>query len=117
MFCDFAVGLSFAESARKDLLEFLEIPFDGLPQRSLGDRRFASKSAHSATFETVARNVEIAEDPIQGRTVCSYSLARELAHLIGHFNTQGGKLEDACDKIGVLRSVSYSADYVFLRKE
>jgi hypothetical protein len=36
---------------------------------------------------------------------------------VQRINTQGGKLEDGCDKIGVLSSVSYSADYVFLRKE
>jgi hypothetical protein len=35
---------------------------------------------------------------------------------VQRINTQGGKLEGACDKTGVLRSVSYSADYVFLRK-
>ena len=32
-------------------------------------------------------------------------------------NTQGGKLEGACDTAGNHRSVAYSADYVFLRKE
>jgi hypothetical protein len=35
---------------------------------------------------------------------------------VQRINTQGGKLEGACDKAGVLRSVSYSADYLFLRK-
>ena len=31
-------------------------------------------------------------------------------------NTQGGKLEGACDSAGSYRNVPYSADYVFLRK-
>jgi hypothetical protein len=31
-------------------------------------------------------------------------------------NTQGGKLDGACDKAGATRSAPYSADYVFLRK-
>src|SRR6267142_2268281 len=35
---------------------------------------------------------------------------------VQRINTQGGKLEGACDKAGVLRSVPYSADYLFLRK-
>jgi len=74
-FRKFAVGLGFAEGSCKDLLEFVEIAFDGLSQRGLGDGRFGSKSAHPATFETVARDVEKAEDPIQSRTVRSYSLA------------------------------------------
>jgi hypothetical protein len=83
-FRNFAVGLSFAESSCKDLLKFAEIAFDGLPQRGLGDGGFGSKSAHPATLEAVARDVEIADDPLQCRTVRSYSLARELAHFIGH---------------------------------
>jgi len=61
---NFTVGLSLAESSRKDLLEFAEIAFDGLPQRELGDRRFGGKSAHPAAFEAVARDVEKAEDTI-----------------------------------------------------
>lgn len=32
-------------------------------------------------------------------------------------NTKGGALEGACDTAGTYRSVPYSADYVFLRKE
>src|SRR5882724_7229773 len=83
-FRNFTVGLSFPESSCKDLLEFAEIAFDGLPQRDLGDRRFGSKSAHPATLEAVARDVEIAEDTIQGRTIRPYGFARELAHFIGH---------------------------------
>jgi Protein of unknown function (DUF3455) len=35
---------------------------------------------------------------------------------VQRINTQGGKLEGACDKAGSYRSVPYSADYVFLRK-
>jgi hypothetical protein len=35
---------------------------------------------------------------------------------VQRINTQGGKLEGACAKAGVLRSVPYSADYLFLRK-
>jgi hypothetical protein len=35
---------------------------------------------------------------------------------VQRINTQGGKLEGACDKAGALRSAPYSADYVFLRK-
>jgi hypothetical protein len=31
-------------------------------------------------------------------------------------DTQGGKLDGACDKAGAFRSVPYSAGYVFLRK-
>src|SRR5450755_2947382 len=65
--------------------------FDGLPQRGLGDGRFGSKSAHPATFEAVAGNVEITEDPIQSRTVRSYGLARELAHFIGHLTEGHGR--------------------------
>ncbi|SIO43069.1 Protein of unknown function [Bradyrhizobium erythrophlei] len=35
---------------------------------------------------------------------------------VQRINTQGGKLDGACDKTGATRSVPYSADYVFLRK-
>jgi hypothetical protein len=35
---------------------------------------------------------------------------------VQRINTQGGKLDGPCDKRGSLRSVPYSADYVFLRK-
>jgi Protein of unknown function (DUF3455) len=35
---------------------------------------------------------------------------------VQRINTQGGKLEGACDTIGTFRSAPYSADYVFLRK-
>jgi hypothetical protein len=35
---------------------------------------------------------------------------------VQRINTSGGKLEGGCDKAGSLRSVPYSADYVFLRK-
>ena len=35
---------------------------------------------------------------------------------VQRINTQGGKLEGACDKIGTTRSAPYSADYVFLGK-
>jgi Protein of unknown function (DUF3455) len=35
---------------------------------------------------------------------------------VQRINTQGGKLDGACDKAGAWRSMPYSADYVFLRK-
>lgn len=35
---------------------------------------------------------------------------------VQRINTQGGKLDGACDKAGLTRSSPYSADYVFLRK-
>lgn len=35
---------------------------------------------------------------------------------VQRINTQGGKLDGACDKSGATRSAPYSADYVFLRK-
>ncbi|MBR0696338.1 DUF3455 domain-containing protein [Bradyrhizobium lablabi] len=35
---------------------------------------------------------------------------------VQRINTAGGKLDGACDKAGMLKSVPYSADYVFLRK-
>lgn len=35
---------------------------------------------------------------------------------VQRINTQGGKLDGACDKAGSTRSAPYSADYVFLRK-
>ena len=35
---------------------------------------------------------------------------------VQRINTQGGKLEGACNKAGVLLSAPYSADYLFLRK-
>ena len=35
---------------------------------------------------------------------------------VQRINTVGGKLDGACEKAGVYRSVPYSADYVFLRK-
>jgi hypothetical protein len=35
---------------------------------------------------------------------------------VQRINTSGGKLEGACDTAGAYRSVSYSADYVFLRR-
>jgi hypothetical protein len=36
---------------------------------------------------------------------------------VQRINTQGGKLEGACETAGVFRSVPYAADYVFLRKD
>lgn len=38
------------------------------------------------------------------------------ATTVQRINTQGGKLEGACDKAGATRSAPYAADYVFLRK-
>src|SRR5712671_1044272 len=35
---------------------------------------------------------------------------------VQRINTQGGKLDGACDKAGAFKSAPYSADYVFLRK-
>lgn len=35
---------------------------------------------------------------------------------VQRINTQGGKLDGACDKAGLTHSAPYSADYVFLRK-
>ena len=35
---------------------------------------------------------------------------------VQRINTQGGKLEGACDKAGSFKSAPYAADYVFLRK-
>jgi hypothetical protein len=35
---------------------------------------------------------------------------------VQRINTNGGALAGACDRAGALRSVPYSADYVFLRK-
>ena len=35
---------------------------------------------------------------------------------VQRINTQGGKLEGACDKAGSFSSAPYSAEYVFLRK-
>jgi hypothetical protein len=35
---------------------------------------------------------------------------------VQRLNTQGGKLEGACDTAGTFKSAPYSADYVFLRK-
>jgi hypothetical protein len=35
---------------------------------------------------------------------------------VQRINTEGGKLDGACDKTGSFRSVPYDADYVFLRK-
>ena len=35
---------------------------------------------------------------------------------VQRINTQGGKLEGACDKVGSFRSAPYAAEYVFLRK-
>src|ERR1700676_5379262 len=35
---------------------------------------------------------------------------------VQRINTQGGKLEGACDEAGSFKSAPYAADYVFLRK-
>jgi hypothetical protein len=35
---------------------------------------------------------------------------------VQRINTQGGKLDGACDKAGATRSAPYSADYIFLHK-
>lgn len=35
---------------------------------------------------------------------------------VQRINTQGGKIEGACDKAGSFSSAPYSADYIFLRK-
>jgi hypothetical protein len=36
---------------------------------------------------------------------------------IQRLNTKGGKLSGDCDTAGAFKSVSYSADYVFLRRD
>jgi hypothetical protein len=36
---------------------------------------------------------------------------------IQRLNTQGGQLSGECDTAGAFKSVPYSADYVFLRKD
>jgi hypothetical protein len=36
---------------------------------------------------------------------------------VQRINTQGGKLEGACDRAGTFKSGPYTADYVFLRKD
>jgi hypothetical protein len=38
------------------------------------------------------------------------------ATTVQRINTSGGKLDGPCDKAGLLKSVPYSAEYVFLRK-
>ena len=38
------------------------------------------------------------------------------ATTVQRINTNGGKLDGACDRPGAFRSAPYSADYVFLRK-
>ena len=38
------------------------------------------------------------------------------ATTVQRINTQGGKLDGACDKAGSFRSAPYSAEYLFLRK-
>ena len=38
------------------------------------------------------------------------------ATTVQRINTRGGALDGACEAAGVLRSVAYSADYVFLKK-
>jgi len=38
------------------------------------------------------------------------------ATTVQRINTHGGALDGACKAAGVLRSVAYSADYVFLKK-
>jgi hypothetical protein len=35
---------------------------------------------------------------------------------VQRINTQGGRLEGACEKAGSFQSAPYTADYVFLRK-
>jgi Protein of unknown function (DUF3455) len=35
---------------------------------------------------------------------------------VQRINTQGGRLDGACDKAGTFRNAPYAADYVFLRK-
>jgi hypothetical protein len=35
---------------------------------------------------------------------------------VQRINTKGGKLDDACEQAGSFKSVPYSAEYVFLRK-
>jgi len=35
---------------------------------------------------------------------------------VQRINTQGGKPEGTCDKVGAFQSVPYAADYVFLKK-
>ena len=35
---------------------------------------------------------------------------------VQRINTMGGKLDGACDKAGTMRSMPYSAEYVFLKK-
>jgi len=42
--------------------------------------------------------------------------ALSAATIVQRINTSGGALSGACDPAGALRSVPYSADYVFLRR-
>jgi hypothetical protein len=35
---------------------------------------------------------------------------------VQRINTQGGKLDGACDQVGAFQSAPYAADYVFLKK-
>lgn len=51
--------------------------------------------------------------PQKGRRRRAPNLLQD-ARLIQRINTQGGALEGECPKMGALRSVAYSADYVFL---
>lgn len=52
--------------------------------------------------------------PKKGRAKPGPGLFRDVA-LIQRINTEGGALEGECPLAGALRSVAYSADYVFLR--
>ena len=44
-----------------------------------------------------------------------HALVLTAATLVQRINTSGGALAGDCDRAGALRSVPYSADYVFLR--
>jgi hypothetical protein len=50
--------------------------------------------------------------------VTSHKGAGQLAGVttVQRINTKGGKLDDACEQAGSFKSVPYSAEYVFLRK-
>jgi hypothetical protein len=67
--------------------------------------RAPAPDPHNIPWLKIDITTEADDEPLQDVTV------------VQRVNTVGGVLEGSCEKVGELRPVLYSADYVFLKKE
>jgi hypothetical protein len=70
--------------------------------------RVAGRAPGATAADIPLLKLEIAERKGQGTLTEASTIQR--------INTKGGQLEGPCDKAGTFRSITYSTDYVFLKK-